>query len=282
MLSERNKSAIHITFPVQVRKETKLSIKAKEEISKIVVADALQNFSRPTVVWSAGKDSTVVLHMVQQVSNSINLRMPPALFIDHGDHYKETFQMLDSIGHNWNLNVIIARNDDVLRNVKDGVVKIKDLSEENQMEAKRIGFNEESFEYSLESEVGNHLLKTVALNSAILKYRFDALFTGVRWDENPARSSEVFISQRERPQHFRVQPILPFLEKDIWNYMLANKLPIHPKYKEGYRSIDGIRDSKKNSDKPAWEQDMEHTSEREGRSQDKEGMMERLRQLGYM
>ena len=282
MLIERNKSSIHITFPVQVRKETKLSIKAKEEISKIVVADALQNFSRPTVVWSAGKDSTVVLHMVQQVANSINLRMPPALFIDHGDHYKETFQMLDSIGHNWNLNVIIARNDDVLRNVKDGVVKIKDLSEENQIEAKRIGFNEESFEYSLESEVGNHLLKTVALNSAIVKYRFDALFTGVRWDENPARSSEVFISQRESPQHFRVQPILPFLEKDIWNYMLANKLPIHPKYKEGYRSIDGVRDSKKVSDKPAWEQDMEHTSEREGRSQDKEGMMERLRQLGYM
>jgi phosphoadenosine phosphosulfate reductase len=156
------------------------------------------------------------------------------------------------------------------------------LSEENQGEVRRIGFNKGSFEYSLESDVGNHLLKTVALNSAISRYRFDALFTGIRWDENPARGNEVFISQRDRPPHFRIQPILPFLERDVWNYMLANKLPIHPKYKEGYRSIDGVRDSKKVSDEPAWEQDMEHTSEREGRSQDKEGMMERLRQLGYM
>ena len=259
-----------------------MSIKAKEEIAKIVIADALQNFLRPTVVWSTGKDSTVVLHMVQDVVEKLNLKMPTTLFVDHGDHFKETLQMLEDLGRNWKLNIVIARNEDVLRNVKNGVVNVSDLSEENQMEARRIGFNKASFEYSLESDVGNHLLKTVALNSAISQYRFDALFTGIRWDENPARSNEVFISGRDEPPHFRVQPILPFLERDVWNYMLANKLPIHPKYREGYRSIDGVRDSKKISDEPAWEQDMEHTSEREGRSQDKEGMMERLRQLGYM
>ncbi len=265
-----------------IRKETKLSIKAKEDIAKIVIADALQNFSRPTVVWSTGKDSTVVLHLVHDVVEKLNLKMPTALFVDHGDHFKETLQMLEDLGRNWKLNIVIARNEDVLRNIKNGVITVSDLSEENQMESRRIGFNKASFEYSLESDVGNHLLKTVALNSAISRYRFDALFTGIRWDENPARSNEVFISYRDEPQHFRIQPILPFLERDVWNYMLTNKLPIHPKYREGYRSIDGVRDSKKVSDEPAWEQDMEHTSEREGRSQDKEGMMERLRQLGYM
>ena len=265
-----------------IRKETALSIKAKTAIAKIVIGDALKSFSRPAIVWSAGKDSTVVLHLVKQVVESLNIKIPPALFIDHGDHFPETMQMLKDVSQRWNLNLIIAKNDDVLKNIKNGVVDVSDLSSENQKEVKRIGFTDSSFEYSLENEVGNHLLKTVALNSAILEYRFDALFTGVRWDENPARSTEVFISKREVPLHFRVQPILPFLEKDVWQYMLENNLPIHPKYREGYRSIDGIKDSKKISDKPAWEQDMENTSERQGRSQDKEGMMERLRQLGYM
>ncbi len=281
-MTETNKNFVLIRPTVNIPKETKLSLKAKEEIAKIVIADALYNFSRPTVVWSTGKDSTVVLHMVKDVVDKLNLKMPTALFVDHGDHYKETLQMLEDIGRSWKLNIVIARNEDVLRNVKNGVVTVSDLSEENQGEVRRIGFNKGSFEYSLESDVGNHLLKTVALNSAILQYRFDALFTGIRWDENPARGNEVFISQRDEPPHFRIQPILPFLERDVWNYMLANKLPVHPKYREGYRSIDGVRDSKKVSDEPAWEQDMEHTREREGRSQDKEGMMERLRQLGYM
>ena len=64
--------------------------------------------------------------------------------------------------------------------------------------------------------------------------------------------------------------------------MFQNKLPIHPLYYQGYRSIDGKYDSKKIDDKPAWEQDLEKTEERAGRAQDKEQMMERLRKFGYM
>ena len=267
---------------MQIRRESILTLKAKEEIAKIVIRDALNNFVRPTIVWSGGKDSTVVLHMVKLVSEELGMKIPPALFIDHGDHYPETMEILDSVSKDWGFKVIIARNDDVLKNVKDDIIHVSDLSDENCAEVKKIGFNGDKFAYSLDTDIGNHLLKTVAMNSTISRYRFDALFTGVRWDENPARSSEVFISPRENPSHVRVQPILPMLEKNIWEYMFANKLPIHPKYKEGYRSIDGIRDSKRISDLPAWEQDMDATKEREGRSQDKEGMMERLRLLGYM
>ena len=90
------------------------------------------------------------------------------------------------------------------------------------------------------------------------------------------------MSPRNNPEHIRIQPILPFLEKDIWQYIFKHNLLIHPKYYEGYRSIDGIHDSKKVSDLPAWEQDFDVISERSGRSQDKEGMMEKLRKFGYM
>lgn len=265
------------------RVESGLSLDAKEDIALIVIKDALKRYKRPTVVWSAGKDSTVVLDLVRRACKELKMSMPPALFIDHGQHYEETMEMLKDISKKWGFKMIYARNEDVLGKVgKNNKIKINALNELNQKEAKRIGFDRPEMDYDLETEVGNHLLKTVAMNLSIEKYRFDALFTGVRWDENEARSVEVFISPRSHPDHVRVQPILPFTERNIWQYMFKYKLPIHPLYKQGYRSIDGKLDSKKTSDLPAWEQDLEHTKERAGRSQDKEGVMEKLRMFGYM
>ncbi len=265
------------------RIEGGLSLDAKEKIASVVIEDALKRFKRPTVVWSAGKDSTVVLDLVLKVCKKLKISNPPALFIDHGQHYDETLKMLTEISNKWNFKMIYAKNEDVLKNVdKNGKIKVSSLSKKNQEEARRIGFTGKEFDYGLETEVGNHLLKTVAMNETIEKYRFDALFTGVRWDENEARSREVFISPRINPAHVRVQPILPFTERNVWEYIFKYKLPIHPLYKQGYRSIDGKFDSKKTSDIPAWEQDLEHTKERAGRSQDKEGVMEKLRLFGYM
>ncbi len=265
------------------RIESGLSLEAKEQIALVVVKDALKRYNRPTVVWSAGKDSTVVLDIVKKACKELNMPMPPALFIDHGDHYEDTMKMLEDISKEWGFKMVYAKNEDVLKNVDaNNMVKVKSLNATNQKEVARIGFTDEEFAYDLETEVGNHLLKTVAMNEAVEKYRFDALFTGVRWDENSARSMEVFISPRAHPDHVRVQPILPFTERNIWEHLFKYNLPIHPLYKQGYRSIDGKRDSKKTSDKPAWEQDLEHTKERAGRSQDKEGVMEKLRLFGYM
>ena len=259
-----------------------LKLESKSSIGKIVINDALQRFKAPTVVWSAGKDSTVVLDLVRKVVAENGLKVPPVLFIDHGDHFQETWDMLHKYTSEWNLKLIIAKNDKVINAVRDGYINLSEIGEENVAEAKKVGFSGDSFPYSLDTDVGNHLLKTVAMNQAIRKYGFDALFTGIRWDENEARSTEKFLSPRDTPPHTRVHPILTFRERDIWDYMFKHDLPIHPKYREGYRSIDGIRDSTKTSDIPAWEQDLEGTKERAGRSQDKEGMMEKLRKMGYM
>lgn len=265
------------------RFEVGLSFEAKEQIALIVVRDALKRFVRPAVVWSAGKDSTTVLHLVRRVCGELGLQMPPALFIDHGQHFDETLEMVDRVSGEWGFRVVVARNDDVLKNVGgDNMIRVGDLSRENQEEARRIGFKGEEFEYSLDNVVANHLLKTVPMKVAIERYRFDALFTGIRWDENEARSTEVFISPRTNPDHVRVQPILPFTERNVWEYVFKYNLPIHPLYRQGYRSIDGKFDSKKVGDLPAWEQDLEHTDERGGRSQDKEALMWELRRLGYM
>lgn len=263
-------------------KKDNLSLDAKEKIGITVIKDALKRFNRGAIVWSTGKDSTVALHLLKRTVEEEGLDMLPAIFVDHGDHFPETLKMLDEVSKSWNFRVIHARNDDALNHVKDGKIYVNELNERNRKEIEKLGYKDESFEYSLETDVGNHILKTVPLLMTVEKYQFEYLIIGIRWDENPARAIEVFISKREKPDHYRVHPILPFTERDIWSYMFKYNLPIHPKYKEGYRSIDGIRDTKKFSDKPAWEQDLENTKERMGRSQDKENMMERLRRLGYM
>ena len=269
---------------IMKKEEKYLSLDAKIKIAKEVIDDSINSFNRPAIVWSAGKDSTVVLNLVKEVFQSKNMNIPPAILIDHGQHYNETYEMVNKISKEWGFKVIYAKNEDFISKVKDEKVLIEELNDVNKNELKRINFNfnNKYIQYSLDTFEGNHMLKTVPFNDIIIKYRFDALYTGVRWDENEARSIETFISKRSSPEHFRVQPIILFTERDVWDYMFQNKLPIHPLYYKGYRSIDGKYDSKKIDDKPAWEQDLEKTEERAGRAQDKEKMMEKLREFGYM
>ena len=84
------------------------------------------------------------------------------------------------------------------------------------------------------------------------------------------------------PEHTRIRSILNFTEKDLWDAYAAFKIPHCVLYEQGYRSLGAKTTSKKSGDIPAWEQDLENTDERAGRQQDKEKMMERLRELGYM
>jgi phosphoadenosine phosphosulfate reductase len=62
----------------------------------------------------------------------------------------------------------------------------------------------------------------------------------------------------------------------------ADDLPVSPKYWEGFRSLGTESGSAKSSDDPAWLQDFGAVAERAGRAQDKEDLMGRLRDLGYM
>ena len=259
-----------------------LSLESKINIAEQVINEAYTRFSKFAIVFSGGKDSTVMLDLIKRYAVKNNLPMPPALFIDHGMHFSETWDFLQIATNFWKINIIIAKNEDALSNVSNDSILVKRLSVDNKNELRLLNYSNEVVPYSLHTEVANHLLKTVAMNRAIEENRFDALFVGVRWDENDARSTEVFLSPREKPFHYRLHPILTFTERDIWDYIIRNDLPKHPLYEKGFRSIDGKEDSIPLLKIPAWEQDLISTSERAGRSQDKEGMMERLRKLGYM
>ncbi len=264
---------------MSLRREQILSLESKAGISKIVIQDALTKYLRPAIVLDGSKEGIAVTHLVKSVVESIARKMPPAIFVDHGDHFPETPGFLGKIAKDWNFNLITARNDNALDNAKNDIIFVSSLNKENRKEIHLLGFSGEFFQSSSESDVRNHLLKRVALISAIKRYRFDSIITGIRWDSGPEAGDELFIS--DKGTHVQVSPILPFLESDVWQYTLQLNLPIHPRYAQGYPSIEGIHSSQKVSDIPAWEQKTGSAGKSDMQTQNREAMAEKLRALGY-
>ncbi|WP_259519419.1 phosphoadenosine phosphosulfate reductase family protein [Halanaeroarchaeum sp. HSR-CO] len=297
-------------------------LEAKIEKAIDVTHRGLEEYERPAVMWTGGKDSTLTLYFVNEVARKFDLEKPPAVFIDHFQHFDELMGFVERWADEWALEVIYARNEDVGNYVDEkdlepgDDIPIDALSEHNQHHVRNIlEYEEETFPFLLDTYVGNHLLKTVALNDALEEYDIDGVISGVRWDEQEARADETFFSPRHDPDiyppHDRIQPILQFTERDVWdvfwhyvvpetvpefpdegyvpqsyddlpNGLTHEAIPISPKYFEGFRSLGSEISTEKADEEPAWLQDLEDTVERAGRAQDKEDLMERLRDLGYM
>lgn len=257
------------------------TLKEKIDYGQQIVREALRKAKNPVLLYTGGKDSTVLLWLIHQSTGSFE--KIPAMILDHGLHFPETWEFIEEVQKRYNFKLEIARNADVLQHAKrlGEAVLVSSLSAENQHEVTdRLGYKSPTFPFSLDSDVGNHLLKTVAMNQAFREHDFDYAFVGIRWDEHPARAMETFFSNRTDPDHIRVHPILPLTERDIWTEMMQERLPIHPLYAKGFRSLDSIG-AEPLDDRPAWEQEL-GLNERAGREQDKEELMERLRALGYM
>jgi phosphoadenosine phosphosulfate reductase len=187
----------------------------------------------------------------------------------------------------WKLDLIEVHNRDVSSKAKKigDVIRVADLDKRNREEIKRLGYKKKTFAFEPESLVGNHLMKTVAMNRFLETHHFRAVITGIRWDEQGAREGESYNSWRGdkfTPEHMRIHPILHLSERDIWDVTKTRGIPYCSLYKEGYRSLGAKGTTNKADIKPAWEQDFDKVGERAGRRQDKEEIMKRLRDLGYM
>jgi len=266
-------------------------LKGKIEKSKEIFGQAFERFKpeETRLIWSGGKDSTLTLWISRQYCQEKGIDLPKAFTIDEGDAFEEIDDFLHRYSKEWHVSLDWGRNDDVLKaagNKLNAEVKVSDLSERNQAEIKRIGFELERFPFEAESYVGNHLMKTVVFNKYIEDNDVKAVFQGLRWDEQPARKNDPYVEEVAAAYlvlaHTRYRPILHFTERDIWDTTLHFDIPYCPLYKQGYRSLGAKTTSLKMSDQPAWEQDLENTVERAGRRQDKEKTMDRLRKLGYM
>ncbi len=260
--------------------------------SKEVIRETFQKFKLDdmAITWTGGKDSTLGLWIIRQVCQEDGIKIPKVMTIDEFDVFQEIHEFMEKYAKEWNLNLEWCRNDDVIKAAGgklNATAKVKDLNERNQAELKRIGFEEETFPFEAESYTGNHLMKTVMFNMYIERHNVKAIFQGLRRDEQSARVQDEYFETKEAahliPEHIRIKPILHFTERLLWETHQVYQIPYCALYEQGYRSLGAKTTSAiAETGVPAWEQDLEHTTERAGRRQDKEQMMSRLRGLGYM
>jgi len=270
----------------EMEKLMSMSLEEKIDHSKKIIKEAVKKFGAENlaVAWTGGKDSTTMVWLFKEACKELGVKMPKCMFIDEGYVFEEIWDIFNQLKKEWDIDARIAKNTDVSDKAEKvgDMVRVDSLNERNRKEIEVLEFKEEAFPFEPESFVGNHLMKTVAMNVFLEDNKVQALATAIRWDEQEARIEEDFLSPRKVPPHMRVQPILHFKERDIWDFIFKYKVPFCVLYKDGYRSLGAKGSTVKMSDIPAWEQDLENTYERAGRGQGKEEIMGKLRDLGYM
>jgi len=289
-------------------------IKAKIKAGEDVVKRALEEYNpeRTVIGFTGGKDSTITAWLVKRVCEEHDIQKPKFMFVDHGQHFEELEEYVKRIADDWGFEVMVAKNDDLIEKADQpgDKVHVDELNDRNKKEAERVGGYEE-VPWLMDTEAGNHLLKTVPMNELLENHNVEAVINGVRWDEHESRGDEDFYSPRDDPDHMRVHPILQLDERDVWDLswfhmvpdvtgvdveqypetgddlpegLSKDDIPISPKYWAGFRSLGSEVSTDKSAEEPAWLQDVENTKERAGRAQNKDDkeIMNKLRELGYM
>jgi sulfate adenylyltransferase subunit 2 len=178
------------------------------------------------LLYSIGKDSSVLLHLALKAFHPAHLPFP-LLHVDTTWKFREMIDFRDQTVRRLGLELIVHSN-------SDGLAK---------------GIN--PFEHG--ATVYTDVLKTQALRQALERYRFDAAFGGARRDEEKSRAKERVVSlrsaeqrwdpKRQRPElwrlyntrmsrgeSLRVFPLSNWTELDIWQYIQQQDIPIVPLY----------------------------------------------------
>jgi phosphoadenosine phosphosulfate reductase len=219
------------------------SLETKVAKSKEILKEALRRFgNQMALAWTGGKDSTTMLHLLRELGGG---EVPvPVLNIDTGAKFKEIYEFRDRLARDWRLDLIVARNDEALKTLT----------------------------IAADREECCTRLKTEVIAETIRTYGWQALITGMRWDEQPERLKEEYFAWRSNPEHMRVHPILHFTELDIWQYINTRGVPYCSLYRKGYRSL---------GCEPCTVRGVPGGAERTGRNPQKEEIMKRLRVMGY-
>jgi sulfate adenylyltransferase subunit 2 len=253
-----------------------------------IVMHCASSFQRTGMLWSMGKDSTALLWMVKKLFPE---GIPFPLFhIDTSFKIPEMIRFREQIRQEWNLPLKVFSNQTALsQGMNPG------LGKQNCCKT----------------------LKTEPLLQLIAEERLQCLLIGIRRDEEGSRSKERYFSLRAPngawnytdqetevaglwpvqvapDSHFRVHPLLSWMERDIWDYIRAENIPFSSLYssKENfrYRSLGcapctkPFASSALSLNEIITELSQTKFSERAGRAQDSEVSygLEKLRQEGYM
>ncbi len=197
-----------------------------EAESIFIIREVVSEFKNPVMLYSVGKDSSVMLHLARKAFSPG--RFPfPLMHIDTGYKFPEMYEFRDNFVKQIDATLIVERN--------EGWIK-------KQAHPTVLGNDKCCF-----------YLKTTALLDALKKHGFDAAFGGARREEEKSRAKERVFSVRDshgkwnpknqRPELWqlyntrinqdesvRVFPLSNWTEVDIWEYIKLEDIPVVPLY----------------------------------------------------
>jgi sulfate adenylyltransferase subunit 2 len=201
-------------------------LKELENESIEILRETASGFKKPVMMYSIGKDSSVLLHLARKAFYPSPIPFP-LLHIDTTWKFKEMISFRDRIAAETKSQLIVHTNQE---GAASGISP----------------FNTNASEYT-------RVMKTVALRQALDMHGFDAAIGGSRRDEEKSRAKERIFSVRDpghrwnpreqRPelwrtyntrlapeQTMRVFPISDWTEADIWHYILQERIEVNPLY----------------------------------------------------
>jgi len=211
-----------------------------------VISSGLKRFKKVGLGFSGGSDSLVLLHITLQLKPDI-----PVVFVNTYHQFPETYQYVEEIKKNWNLNFYEFKAE------RDRYLEFKEKYPEHST------FVRECCLYH----------KISPLLRAIKELELDGFLVGIRGVEHPERNKETYFSPRKNPPHYRIHPLLKWSRDDILDYIAFYNLPVNPLYQKGYTSIGCVPCTSPNPDPSKHE--------RLGRDQVRERIMKVLREAGY-
>jgi sulfate adenylyltransferase subunit 2 len=219
-------STSHLTSDSAVPGRLPTHLKRLEAESIEIMREVVAEFKNPVMLYSIGKDSSVMLHLAIKAFYPSPLPFP-LLHVDTTWKFREMISFRDETARRLALDLLVHVNDD---GVKRGIGPI-----------------------ASGSSLHTHVMKTEALKQALDKYGFDAAFGGARRDEEKSRAKERIFSFRskshtwdprdQRPElwnlfntrinpgeSIRVFPLSNWTELDVWRYIGWENIPVVPLY----------------------------------------------------
>lgn len=215
------------------RRITTSHLQRLEAESIHILRETAAEFRKPVMLYSIGKDSSVLLHLAMKAFHPG--RPPfPLLHVDTTWKFREMIAFRDRRAHELGLDLIVHTNSDGL---SQGITP----------------FTHGSARYT-------DVMKTQALRQALDRHGFDAAIGGARRDEEKSRAKERVFSHRsaahrwdpknQRPElwslyntmlapgeSMRVFPLSNWTELDVWDYILLENIPIVPLYLAAKRPV---------------------------------------------
>ncbi len=201
-------------------------LKELENESIEILRETAAAFKNPVMLYSIGKDSSVLLHLARKAFHPGRIPFK-ILHIDTTWKFREMIEFRDQTAKDFDLDLLVHTNQD--------------------------GVREGANPFTLGASEYTRIMKTVALRQALDMNGFDVALGGSRRDEERSRAKERIFSVRE-PGHrwdprnqrqelwrtynpllapeqtMRVFPISDWTEVDIWNYILPEQIPVSPLY----------------------------------------------------